>query len=60
MPRGHSLIIYVHFLGKRELRYIFLGKKAIIITSKQGATIFFPITIFFNKKLKKNWPEKST
>ena len=26
---------------------IFLGKKAIIITSKQGTTIFFPNTILF-------------
>ena len=35
------------FRAKRELHCIFLEKKAIIITSKHGTTIFFPITIFF-------------
>ena len=39
MPREHSLSIY--FRAKRERHCIFLGKKAIIITSKQGITIFF-------------------
>ena len=38
---------------------MFLGKKAIIITSKHGTTIFFPITIFFQENVKKNWLEKS-
>ena len=41
MFRGHPLP------AKIELHCIFLGKKAMIITSKQGTTIFFPITIFF-------------
>ena len=35
------------FRTKKELQCIFLGKKAIIIKSKHGTTIFFPITIFF-------------
>ena len=38
------------FRVKRELQYIFLGKKAIVITSKDGTTIFFLITIFFFKE----------
>ena len=39
---------FTHALwAKRELQTIFLRKKAIIITSKHGTTIFFPITIFF-------------
>ena len=39
---------FTHALwAKRELHCIFLRKKAIIITSKRGTTIFFPITIFF-------------
>jgi len=29
------------------LTVVFIGKKAIIITSKHGTTIFFPITILF-------------
>ena len=29
------------FRAKRELQCIFLGKKAIVITSKDGTTIFF-------------------
>ena len=60
MPRGHSLSIYARFLGKKRTYCIFLGKKAIIITSKHGTTSFFPITIFFWENLKKNWPEKRT
>ena len=36
MPRGA-------LFGQKEN----FGKKAIIITSKHGTTIFFPITIFF-------------
>ena len=49
MPSGHSLSIYTRFSGKKrtsESLYIPL-EKAIIITSKHGTTIFFPITIFF-------------
>ena len=37
---------------------IFLGKKAIIITSKHGTRIFFPIRILFYENLKKKCPEK--
>ena len=38
---------------------IFLGKKAIIITSKQGTRIFFPITILFSENFKKKCPKKA-
>ena len=47
MPMGHSLSIYVRFSGKKRIQCMNLGKKAIIITSYHGATIFFPIAIFF-------------
>ena len=57
MPRG-ALAQYL--CAKREFQRIFLGKKAIVIISKHGTTIFFPITIFFWENLKKNWPEKRT
>jgi len=33
-------------------------KKAIIITSKQGTRIFFPITILFYENVTKKCPEK--
>ena len=59
MPRGHSLSIYRRFWGKRELRYIFRGKKAIIITSKQGTTIFFSHYNFFLLKLKEKLTRKA-
>ena len=38
--------------------YIFLGKRAIIITSKHGTRILFPITILFLENIKKKCPEK--
>ena len=36
------------------------GKKAIIITSKHGTKIFFPITILFQENFKKKCPERSS
>ena len=36
---------------------IFLGKKAIIITSKQGTRIFFPLESYSKKTLRKNVPK---
>ena len=60
VPRGHSLSIYARFSGlKRELQYIFLGKKAIIITSKQGTTIYFSHCNFFLGKLKEKSARKA-
>ena len=44
--------------AKRELHCIFLGKRAIIITSKHGTTTFFPITVFFLGNYK-NCPESA-
>ena len=58
MPKGyehdplHSLSI-INTYGLSEFQCIFLGKKVIIITSKHGTTIFFPITIFFYEDFKK-------
>ena len=37
---------------------VFLGKRAIIITSKHGTRIFFPVTILFQENFKKKCPEK--
>ena len=38
---------------------IFLGKKAIIITSKHGTRIFFPITILLWENLRKDVPKSA-
>ena len=45
--------------AKRELQYIFLGKKTIIITSKQGTTIYFSHYNFFLGKLKEKSARKA-
>ena len=47
MPEGHSLSIYARFSGKMITSKYISREKKIIITSKHGTTIFFPITIFF-------------
>ena len=53
MPRGPSLGIYARFSGKKRTSlYIFLGKKAIVITSKHGTTIFFSRYNLFLRKRK--------
>ena len=58
-PGGTCYEVFTRtFRAKRELHCIFLGKKAITTISKHGKMIFFPITIFFQENLKKNWPEK--
>ena len=55
MPRGPSLGIYARFSGKKRTSlYIFLGKKAIVITSKHGTTIFFSrYNLFLGKRKEK-------
>ena len=59
-PGGTCSVFTCAFRAKRELQCIFLGKKVIIITSKQGNTIFFfSITIFSRKSQRKIDP-KST
>ena len=40
-PGGTRSVFTRAFRAKRELQCIILGKKAIIITSKHGTTIFF-------------------
>ena len=45
--------------AKRELQYIFLGKKTIILTSKQGTTIYFSHYNFFLGKLKEKSARKA-
>ena len=52
---GSSRSVFTRaFRAKRELQCIFLGKKAIIITSKQGTTIFFShYNLFLGKLIEK-------
>ena len=59
MPRGHSLSIYARFSGKKRNSLCIFGKKAIIITSKHGKTIFFPHYILFLGKLKEKLAPKA-
>ena len=55
----HSLSIYARFRAKRELQCIFLGKKAIIITSKHGTTIIFSHYNLFLGKFKEQLARKA-
>ena len=50
-PGGNRSVFTRAFRAKRELHCIFLGKKAIIITSKHGTTIFFSHYNLFLGKL---------
>ena len=59
MPRGTRSVSTRTFRTKRELQSIFLWKKAIIITSKDGTTIFFSHYNLFLRKLKKKLARKA-
>ena len=56
MPGGTRSVFKRAFRPKRELQFLFLDKKVIIITSKHGTTIFFSHYNLFLGKLEKNWP----
>ena len=60
MPRG-ALAQYLRVLfgQKRELQGIFLGKKASMITSKHGTTIFFSHYNLFLGKLEEKLARKA-
>ena len=58
-PGGTRSVSTGAFWTKRELQSIFLGKKAIIITSKDGTTIFFSHYNLFLRKLKKKLARKA-
>ena len=59
MPRGTRSVFSRTFRAKRELQCIFLGKKAIIITSKHGTTIFLYQYNLFLGRLKRQIGPKS-
>ena len=59
MPRGTRSVFTRAFRERRELQCIFLGKKAIVITSKDGATIFFSHYNLFLGKLKEKLARKA-
>ena len=53
-PGGTRSAFSHTFRAKRELQCILLGKKAIIITSKHGTTIFFShYNLFLGKRKEK-------
>ena len=58
-PGGTRLVFTSVFRSKRELHCIFLGKKAIIITSKHSTTIFFSHYNLFIGKLKEKLVRKA-
>ena len=58
-PGGTRSVFTRTFRAKRELRYLLLGKKAIIITSKHGTTIFFSYYNLFLGKLKEKLARKA-
>ena len=58
-PRGTHSVFTHAFQAKRELHCIFLGKKAIIITSKHGTTTFFSYHNLFLGKLKEKLARKA-
>ena len=59
MPRGTRSVFTRAFRAKRELQCILIGKKAIIITSKHGTTIFFSHYNLFLRKLKEKLARKA-
>ena len=58
-PGGNRSVFTRAFRAKRELQCIFLGKKAIVITSKDGTTIFFSHYNLFLGKLKEKLARKA-
>jgi len=58
-PGGTRSVFTRAFRAKRELHCIFLGKKAIIITSKHSTTIFFSHYNLFPGKLKEKLVRKA-
>ena len=58
-PGGTRSVFTLAFRANRELHWIFLGKKTIIITSKHGTTIFFCHYNFFVGKLQEKLARKA-
>ena len=58
-PGGTRPVFRRAFRAKREPQYLLLGKKAIIITSKHGTTIFFSHYNLFLGKLKEKLARKA-
>ena len=58
-PGGTYSVFTRAFRAKRELNCLFLGEKAIIITSKHGTTIFFSYYNLFLGKLKEKLARKA-
>ena len=59
-PGGSRSVSVHNFCTKRELYCIFLGKKAIIITSKHGTAIFFSHYNLFLRKLTEKLARKAS
>ena len=55
---GTGSVFMRAFRAKREFQRIFLGKKAIVIISKNGTTIFFSHYNLFLEKIKEKFARK--
>ena len=58
-PGGNGSVFMRSFRAKREFQRVFLGKKAIVIISKHGTTIFFSHYNLFLGKLKEKLARKA-
>ena len=58
-PGGTRSVFTRAFWAKRELQCLFLGKKAMIITSKHATTIFFSHYNLFQGELKEKLARKA-
>ena len=58
-PGGTRSVFMRAFRAKRELHYMFLGKKAISSTFKHSTTIFFSHLKLFLGKLREKLPRKA-
>ena len=58
-PGGTRSVFTRAFRAKRDLHSIFVGKKALIFTSKHGTTIFFSYYNLFPRKRKEKLARKA-
>ena len=59
-PGGTRSVFTWAFGAKENFDIYFAGKRRSLLHPNRAQQSFFPITIFFDKNLKKIWPEKHT
>ena len=58
MPRGTRSVFTSAFGQKENFTVYFSGKRQSLLHPNTTQRPFFPITIFYQENVKKNWPEK--